>query len=175
MLTVATYQNNDEIALPLSPDGVKERKLCKFINKYQPRFLKKALGYNVMVLLDAGITSSEQRWLDLMDGVDYTLNGVEEHFEGILPLVARYVYRYYMDHEATTITHTGEKREKSANAEIAIINSKAQRMWSEMHEGMNSLWDFLQYRLDGDGERVYPEFDSSRIHINHFRTTRFGI
>lgn len=153
----SVFKQNDEIALPFGTDGAKDRKVCAFINEYEPIFLIKAMGIEVANLFDAGITASEQRWLDILNGCTYTVGTTQYYFSGVRPLLNRFIYCEYLDHENSTTTLVGEQKVEAQNA-AAINNFKVIKQWGKLSTGANELWDILIHRVDSNGTRVYPEF-----------------
>lgn len=153
----SVFKQNDEIALPFGTDGAKDRKVCAFINEYEPIFLIKAMGIEVANLFDAGWNASEQRWLDILDGCTYTVGTTQYYFAGVRPLLNRFIYCEYLDHENSSTTLVGEQKVEAQNA-AALFNNKVIRQWNIMSSGMNDLWNILVDRVDGSGVRVYPEF-----------------
>jgi hypothetical protein len=68
-------------------DGLNE--VNQFIEIYEPEYLKKALGYSLWKAFTAGIAGSgpvEQRWLDLLEGKEFTYGNALCNWPGFAPL-----------------------------------------------------------------------------------------
>lgn len=67
-------------------DGLSE--VQGFIDQYEPEYLKKALGYDLWKAFTDGImsVSPAQKWLDLLEGKEYTYNGYNDRWQGFAPI-----------------------------------------------------------------------------------------
>jgi len=141
-----------------------------FIGRYETPYLRKALGYAfAKAFLDGlQIDPTEQRWLDIKGGKEYTIADKKFYWPGfvndekISPL-ANYIYCEYMRDNATTTTAVGEAKPQIQNATMASVTQKISRAWTDMkrmteYDYDNSIQHFLQNNLD-----TYPEFDLSAI------------
>lgn len=163
-----------EIALPFDMRNIKETKLCKFIEQYEPIWLRSALGYDFYKLFAAALAGTPAaRWVLLRDGGDWTYNGETRYFGGVRPLIRSFVYYYYMRNEATITTQQGEKKSKSEYADNSNLD-KAIQQWNKMSLGMGNsdegLWDFLSYAEDEDGDKLFSEFEMDRVDVEKFRS-----
>lgn len=164
-----------EIALPFDMRNIKETKLCKFIDQYEPVWKRYALGYDFYKLFETALAGTpDARWVLLRDGGDWNYNGEVRRFGGVRPLIRAYVYYWYMRNEATITTYQGEKSSKSEHTTSASPTEKAAQqfnnMWLEMAETEGCLWGMLQLAQDDDGATLYPEFDLCRVDIDRFKT-----
>lgn len=157
--------------------------LCKFINEYEPRFLKKALGYEFYKLFNTALQSNPTsgRWYDLVVGADFTMGSTLYEWSGLKnstikeSIIANYVYFYYMRNEMSQTAVMGEVRTNTENAIRSTPASKMAKAWNDTARQVHILWDYLQNK-EVDGEKVYPEFKWQDVDYCHFQTINtFGI
>lgn len=130
--------------------------LNDFIATYEPEFLRKALGYSFYKIMTENPT--EQRFIDLIEGKEYTLNGVTDKWEGFkndqkLSPIANYLYVKYWQ---VNVQATGGLGIQVNNVEHAHTVSPAQKMtqaWSDMLYMLRKMYQFLYANQD-----LYPEF-----------------
>ena len=95
-----------DLNIPNTGDLPVSERLTWFIQKYEPDFLQKLLGYPLYKVFVAGLnvtppTTPEQRFIDILYGKEYTdLNGLQRKWQGLivtdnptLNLAGGYVYR----------------------------------------------------------------------------------
>jgi hypothetical protein len=135
--------------------------LCRFIARYEPRFMEAVLGYDLSKAFYDGAAEEtvDQRWVDLADGVVWVRNGQNVNWTGIKFAAARYVYYYYMRHLVTLTTTAGEKIPQADNATPAEVNLKVIAAWADMFRQVCALRDYLQYAKTGD-DLIYPEWNN---------------
>jgi hypothetical protein len=140
-----------EINIPNTGQTVIAEKLEGFINKYETKILDIVLGYPLRKEFLNGYTAPTpaQKWVDMAEGVEYTLNDKPVKWQGILnktdkeSLIALYVYYWYMRDSHTTTTNSGERANKVENSEASISSWKLSRAWTELREWVCSLYEFL--------------------------------
>jgi len=144
-----------------------QQSLAVFINKREPEYLEKALGYAFATEFAAGLAVEEpaQKWIDLRDGVEYINEcGHTKKWKGFTNSIkqspiANYIYYWHMRDNVTFTAGTGEKEGKADNASNATPNIKMFRAWNEMVTLTTVLHDFLLNKKDEDGNLVYEDFD----------------
>lgn len=137
-----------------------------YIALYEPEYLKKALGYNMYKAFTDGlavIPTPEQRWIDLRDGKEYTVNDVTYKWNGFknsekVSPIAYYVYCQYLDTQATNVTGIGTVVNNKQNATSVSPASKIFSAWHNMNELNCSLYHFLHENVD-----TYPEFKRNEV------------
>ncbi len=135
--------------------------LDTFISKYEPRFLKQLLGlsfYNAFIDGIDPISGAQQRWLDLLNGVEYEYNDRLYEWVGFqntdkLSPIANFVYYQFTTKQVQWTVGTGEVKPKNENSTMVSATPKLVRAWNEMVEWNHSL---LQY-LDAH-KAEYPEW-----------------
>lgn len=164
-----------ELSIPNLQQETVSENLDYFITKYEKECLVGALGYPLYKLLQASEGAMEQRIKDLLDGVEYELNGKLTKWEGIkhgdYSFVANYIYWFFMKNNAT---HTTGVATTKQNAAASISVSPAEKMiaaWNSMADSVNQMILFLRNRKNEDGTLVYPEFDINQLVLtkNSFR------
>lgn len=176
MITTAA-DFKDEIIIPFDYYGVTETAIDDFIAKYEPDFLQHALGAICYLAFEAAYAASiqdpdpvalPQKWADLLNGCNYTLNGKTYIWKGIKPLIRNYIYYWYVRDNETYTTPMGEARGKSQNAERVSYAVKMCRAWNENNENLWRMWWMLRNRLEVDGTRMYPEYVADEVDCRFF-------
>jgi hypothetical protein len=152
--------------------------LCKFITEYEPRFLKKALGYEFYKLFNTALQSSPTsgRWYDLVVGADFYMGSTLYQWEGLKnttlkeSIIANYVYYYYMRDNITQTAILGEVKTNTENSSRVSANMKMVKAWNDMSRQVCILWDYLINKKDDNGNKVYPEFKTQDVDYCHFGT-----
>lgn len=165
MITISTYYKG-EIYIPQAKPSVADEVVGSkndfslIVDKYEEDCLIKCLGISLYrefldnidteetTLIKAG---SDAKWDELMNGVEYVKNGKTLYWRGIrfkTPLnateynrsfLANYVYWFYMSSQYTSTTTTGEKKNKSANAENIVPSAKVVKAWNEFVEMVQGI------------------------------------
>lgn len=132
----------------------------RFIDRHEPKLLQDLLGYELYKNYKTGIDASDQKYIDIRDGKEYTNRaGKLAKWRGLKEpslkqsLIANYVYFQYIKNEASSTTGTGEKVAKAQNAADASPRYKLARAWNQMVEWNCELVEFLL-----SNESNYPEF-----------------
>ena len=146
--------------------------LNNLIDRYEPEYLKKALGYELFLSFMTGIqvTTPDQRYTDLLIGKDFTgQNGKLNRWAGFInvipggaivvayPLspIADYVYWYWLKHNHSQTSGLGEVRSELQNAVRVSPKHKAVKTWNDMVEKTWLLYEFLKVN-----PTTYPEFQA---------------
>lgn len=93
-----------------------------FIDIYERKLLINALGIDLYEELEAELPNpTSQKWIDLLDGKTYSINGKSYRWDGLKgnnnqSLIAFYVYCQYLRNDASIYTTSGVKKVDSANA-----------------------------------------------------------
>lgn len=151
LIKIPDIEIDDEPNGNLIGNGVK---LDNFREAYERDVLIKCLGYseyklfqdNLEVVSGASVqtvkSSADQKWKDLFSGKDYTIDGVDMHWDGLLfkegvydkSLIAYYVYYHFLIDDMSNYTGTGLQSENSKNSEKVSIIPKAAKAWRQFHE-----------------------------------------
>lgn len=118
--------------------------LTNFITKYEPRFLNMLFGSDFATLFVAGVTTAEQRWLDLLT-------------PDLRIAMASYIYYYYQRDQYAQTVGIGVVKTNPANALLWSAMDKVSRAWDEMK---TICWNFQKF-LKEDSLKdtpVYPEW-----------------
>ena len=136
--------------------------LQEFIDEKARLLLKEALGYTLFKDLDDNITDGNldsdapQKWLDLVNGTEYTKDGDTYYWEGLLvtegafkkSVLANFVYYHWLYYNQSTMSGVGEV---VLNAKNAININSTQRLtsvWNEfvnMYQGTQSKYSYSEY------------------------------
>lgn len=164
-----------EISIPNLQQETVSENLSYFITKYEKKCLIGALGYPLYKLVTGAREGMEQRIKDLLDGIEYELNGKLTKWDGIIhgdySFVANYIYWYFMKNNAT---HTTGVATTKSNAAASISVSPAEKMlnaWNSMADDVSQMILFLRNKKTESGQLVYPEFDTNQLVLtkNSFR------
>ena len=92
MSIIDTTYFNGPINVPQLGKSSVDNGLQLFINRYEPRILQAALGYQLYLDFMAGLkaTPIDQKWLDLRDGVVFTATGMWPPFYWQYPFLSVY-------------------------------------------------------------------------------------
>lgn len=166
-----TYFFN-EITLPTGNANVTTT-IEAFLIQYELEYLQKSMSYAVWKLLNAHLTDTSGRWYDLLNGAEYEdADGLTQKWEGLNKKgrtpIAPYVYYWFRRMYTTDTSSVGEAQGEVQNSEKVAPYMKMARAWNLMSEYTCTLWDYLQYAVDGDGEPLYPEFDIDNVNTRYF-------
>jgi len=133
--------NTDVGAQPLSSETVKTD-LDIIIDKYERKLLLDALGvtlYDELVTALKDIEGAAQKWKDLVQGANYTVNNQVYRWDGLQgynkdSLIAYYIFTQYLVYDEFTYTTTGMVQNQANNAETVPFNSKYVRAWNNFLE-----------------------------------------
>lgn len=140
--------------------------LTDYIPVYEKEYLMKVLGYPLYTAFIAGLAITPtvpQKWLDLKNGVTYTVNGKDYQWVGFtnadkVTPIANYVYIQYMRNTSTNTTGTGEAQNAQQNAVTLSPDNKIHHASVEMTELTHSLYHYLD-----NNKIIYTEYNYSRV------------
>jgi len=155
--------------------------LTAYIATNEKAILIKLLGYEIWKLVDAyNAVTSPQRILDLVEGVEYDVDGYTIKWNGLkntdlISLIAYYVYYLWLKDNTTFTTKSGELKSIGENAEIANPTVKMVNAWNKLRDlygysGQDS-YEPSAYNFLLENEADYPEWLFSPIES----TNVFGI
>lgn len=159
----ATYFEGP-LQVPQKSETAVTAKLQMYIDRLERKYLEEILGYelykNFKAALEAGGVVAP-KWTELKDGVEYEDRmGNLRKWKGFAftemttkkSPIANYVYFHYLRDAATAFTASGEKNVSTQNAEAADGASRQCRVWNEMVDWNEDLWEFLYVNQDIYGE-----------------------
>ncbi|MES2004336.1 MAG: hypothetical protein V4450_07430 [Bacteroidota bacterium] len=165
MIIDATYFVAN-LNIPNSGDTAISQTITWFINKYEPEFLEKLMGYPLYKAFQAGLAAepATERFTDILNGKEYTnLNGRLVKWKGLkettpqkFSVIACYVYYWYYRNASTQTTGTGESRPKTDNTDNV---SPRQKMISALNEVYYTTKAFIEF-LEAN-QAIYPEWSLS--------------
>jgi len=151
-----------EINIPNKDSSLVSGTLDAFIKKYEPLFLKYALGYNTSQEFIAALAtpSPAQKWVDLRDGKEYSLNGYNYFWPGLKNTernpIAYYVYYWYMRNQVSSTAGLGEVKPAAENAAAANSSWRMAQAWNACSLLVDELNQYLLANA-----AVYTEWNSS--------------
>lgn len=131
-LTPSTYTTDDPPVL-ITENVVGDAliaELQRFITKYEKRMLVKLLSqevYDEFVTQMTGVSQPDAKWTDL-----YTAIFTD-------PIIASYVYYWYMRDVESSTGSIGEVYPNAENAARVSASTKMARAWNEMSEWLDAL------------------------------------
>lgn len=161
----------------------KQTKLARFIEEYELDVISKCLGAylskefqsKLEVVSPATVqtvkSSAEQKWKDLFNGKEYSLNGQPVEWRGLIfkqgtvdiSLISYYVFMQFFRHDMTRFGDIGLQIEKAKNAKRAFYGPKYVLAGQKFYEltvgnsndiyktsGYRSLYQFIQDMNDID-------------------------
>jgi len=118
------------------------------------------MGYAFKKLYDAGITATDQIYLDIKNGKEYTnLANIQLKWKGLVrttPVaspIANYIYFKYMQYHASFSTGSGGKVINAPSTVHVGDTDKMVLAWNEMVESNWQFRDFIMSNRD-----IYPDF-----------------
>lgn len=120
-----------------------ESELDYFIGIYERQLMLDALGvplFNEFTAAMADLPNAAQKWIDLVDGATYTLDGKEYLWEGLRgynknSLVASYIFCEFLRNDESTYTTTGIAQNKAKNAQNYSYTPKYITAWRNFIKG----------------------------------------
>lgn len=135
---------NTDIKIANKSDVAVNEDLTNFITKYEPRFLNMLFGSDFAALFVAGVTTAEQRFVDLLT-------------PDLRIAIANYIYYYYQRDQYAQTVGIGVVKTNPANAMLWSARDKVARAWEEMKVISWHVQKFL--KQDGESDvPVYPEW-----------------
>lgn len=140
-----------------------------FAEKYENELLRDLFGYELSKNFTTGTedfdpdgsnATVDQRYLDLIEGVDFTnRQNRPDRFEGLPAIVANYVYWMLITNNQTQTVGLGEVAALSENAESASPAMKLVNAWNEMSDRIAKLYEFCLVKI-----ATYPELNNYNYH-----------
>ena len=147
-----------ELSIPNVNETYSESKtnLDYFIDERVRLLLQNALGYKLFKDFDSNVVNgvldeltAPQKWIDFVNGVEYTKSGKLYKWNGLIyqdgtykkSVLAKYVYCDWLRSQTTTLTGVGEMTLSATNAMNANSNFRLVNVWnrflSEYQGGKN--------------------------------------
>jgi hypothetical protein len=148
-----SYFEGVNLNLPQVADTPGRSIVQKFIDKYEPKFLQEALGYQLWKDYTIG-TQSDQKWLDLTVGKEFTYSGYLTKWNGFKPTtgkispIANYVYCQFMWDRNSDNNLVGVATPNLDNASRSDPSAKICEAWNEMVDMIMELKNFLNVNSD---------------------------
>lgn len=143
--------------------------LQSFIDDKARLCLKNALGYALFKDLDDNITDgvlnddAPQKWIDLVNGVEYTLDGKTYKWQGLIytegafkkSLLANFVYCEWLTYNQSRMSGVGEVVTTAKNAINVNSTQRLVTIWN----------DFVDMYQDGIYNYEYQEYYHNNIKV----------
>lgn len=167
------------------------KELNYFIARYEREVLVKLLGlklYNEFkTQFDVGIdeqwtlkTTADQKWKDLLNGSEYTYNGNDYSWKGLIysdmnaepdtSIMAYYIYSKFIEVDELRHSGVGFAKDQAQNSEIQLGRSKWAYAYNEFVMMSGSLRQFI-YASNRLIEDTYLDYGPERFQF----VNRFGL
>jgi hypothetical protein len=155
-----------EINIP-NTSGVVGELLDVYIAKYEKEFLIKLLGLTNYNALVASNPLTVQKWINLVEGIDYSYYGQDYTYYGLAPKysdntfpkespIANYIYYWFMRGNLTQTASTGENKPTNENANGASPGHKMVRAWNEISRWEVGFRQFIAVNSAAYNLPLYP-------------------
>lgn len=141
------------------------------LEKYEPLFLRQALGYEFSQLMLNNQT--EQRFVDLLEGAEYTYKSVKYYWQGLVndtlktSPIANFVFYWFVRSQYEQQVGAGTMKPLSENATIVAPEYSMIFAWNEMVDYIHQMRNFLYVN-----SATYPEYSITQVKcfekINHY-------
>lgn len=128
--------NNEDISARPAGTPTNETELDFFIDEYERELLLNALGTTLYAELEPQFdTPTVQKWIDLLDGKDYTdTNGNEKRWDGLRGfnkqgVISYYVFCKFLRNDNETYSTVGVVKNSAKNAEVIDATPKYIKSW----------------------------------------------
>lgn len=115
-----------------------------YIDKYARQLLKNALGYSLFNAFDSQVTDgvlnggADQKWIDLVNGLEYTKDGIVYKWQGLKyeeglyknSLLAKYVFFHWYKENVTSLSGIGEVNLQAKNSITVEPNQRLVSVWN---------------------------------------------
>jgi len=163
MLIDETYFFN-RLNLPQTGNSEGLADVLAYIEQYEPEYLNCVLGYSLVKVFNEATEGSglpdEQRWVDLIDGAEYTWEGCLYRWSGLAPVtglkispIAYYVFYKYVDERITDFVLVGNVSSKTDNNRTVSATDRLVYAWNRMIDLNVDLYRFLKVN-----KALYPEW-----------------
>lgn len=163
MLIDSSYFDTTERNVPNTGQADVLSSLNSLIAFREKEYLNKVLGYELSKAflegLDVGSDEiPDQKWLDIRDGVEFSIYGRLNKWEGLInddksSPIADYVYYWYLVGKVNHVSGTGQVQAKNENSEIVSSANQQVQAWNDMVDKTRFLSEFLYQNYT-----VYPEY-----------------
>ncbi len=166
--------NKDTNAEPTaSPSAQSE--IDFFIEEYERELLLNALG--VTLFNDLIANPSDQKWVDLIDGKDYTINSKTKRWNGLKgankqSLIAFYVYCQYLRNDNSTYLTTGIAQNTANNAERSDPAPKFVKSWNRFlsqYQGNGYNYGYPTVITNRSGMVGLDYYGQDNVEVNMFQ------
>ena len=140
--------------------------LQEFIDDKTRLLLREVLGYALFKDLDSNITNgvldvgAPQKWLNLVNGVEYVESGNTYYWEGLLvqegafkkSLLANFVFYHWLYYNQSTMSGVGEVVLNAKNAVGINSTQRLTAVWNQfvgMYQGKQTKYTYSEYRRNG--------------------------
>lgn len=206
MIIDATYFEKGIIFIPnnkdinASPVGApsSQSELDFFIDNCERDLLINALGvtlFNLLTTAMIDLPNADQKWKDLVNGKDYTINSKTYRWEGLKgynkqSLIAFYVYCQYLRNDESTYTTTGIIKNTSKNAENYDPTGKYIKAWNSFISQYQKEYNYnptvsinafgsigLDYYGNNDAKRSLYQYltDANELDVTAFPNFEFKV
>lgn len=157
-----------ELFVPNADDTDRDAytELQEFIDGKSRQCLKDALGRELFEDLDSNITNGKldtgapAKWQNLVNGVDYTVDGNTYNWHGLLiqegafkkSLLAYYVFYHWLSYNQSTMSGVGEVVLQAKNAISINSTQRLISVWNEfveMYQGKETKYTYNEYYHNG--------------------------
>lgn len=127
------------------------------IDEREPQLLTELLGYGFYKDLMTGLAvgSPLQKWIDLRDGKDYTVDTITYHYAGIKNMIANYVWFWFMRAATTNTTGIGQILPIGENGISTAPLTKMVESWNKVKDYSVNMVHFLNNNVSD-----YPEWET---------------
>ena len=147
--------------------------LDDYINRYEPEFMRKALGYALSKSFTDGIDigsgdTMEDKWSGLLNGAEFTnRSGRKEHWLGFSDInnspIANYVFWHYLRDQFNQSVGIGVVKPEGENSTVVSPQNKMIAAWNDMIDQVKILWQFLEVSTS-----IYTDYDFASIDYRCF-------
>lgn len=133
-----------------------------WMDQYARLYLQETLGASLFNDLDSDVTDgildagAQQKWLDLVNGVGYSYNGIDYVWKGLIftegtfkgSVIAYYVYCEWLKFQLSQQTGLGESRGEAVNSMSANSTHRYVSTWNtfvKMHQGVSTQTSTMHY------------------------------
>ena len=170
--------NKDINAAPVGSPTI-DSELDLFRIEYERELLINALGVTLYNELQAEIdgTLTTQKWIDLVNGKDYAINGKTKRWNGLKgansqSLIAFYVYCQYLRNDNSTYLTTGIGQSTANNAERSDPAPKFVKSWNRFlnqYQGKGYNYGYPTVIYNRSGMVGLDYYGSDNVEVNMFQ------
>jgi hypothetical protein len=146
IINEAFFQRKYQTPNSAEAGSIDNNLLTQLIDEKARLFIQDALGYELFKDFDDNVTNGDldvgapQKWKDLVNGVEYTLNGKLFKWNGLKyeegafkgSILTPYVYYYWLEENLSITTGMGQVVGTSKNATGVNSGQKMVTIWNEM-------------------------------------------